>query len=161
MKELGCLAQGCKCNVMYAQVCVTHRPEMEDPNHTQVTVGGTLLHYPGNCGTSTVDMITVKLYLNSIISTKNACFFTIVLKDFYFNTPMDRPEYMHTKISNLPPDFVKSYKLNDLATNDGTIYVKIQKGMYGLPQAGILVQNLLKTRLNQHGCQQSNVSPSL
>jgi hypothetical protein len=51
---------------------------------------------------------------------------------------------MHMKISDLPPDFVKSYNLNDLATNDGTIYVKLQKGMYGLPQAGILAQNLIK-----------------
>jgi hypothetical protein len=51
---------------------------------------------------------------------------------------------MCMKVSNLPPDFVKSYNLNNLANNDGTIYVKIQKGMYGLPQAGILVQNLLK-----------------
>jgi hypothetical protein len=37
-----------------------------------------------------------------------------------------------------------------LATNDGTIYIKIQKGMYGLPQAGILAQNLLEKCLNQH-----------
>jgi hypothetical protein len=51
---------------------------------------------------------------------------------------MDRPEYMCMKISNLPPNFVKAYNLIDLATNDGTIYIKIQKGMYGLPQAGTL-----------------------
>jgi hypothetical protein len=89
-------------------------------------------------------MITVKLHPNSIISIKNACYCTIDLKDFYLNTPMDRPEYMCMKISNLPLDFVKAYNLIDLATNDGTIYAKIQKGMYGLLQAGILVQNLLE-----------------
>jgi hypothetical protein len=108
-------------------------------------VGGNLFHYPGNCGTPTVDMmITVKLHLNSVISTKNAHYCTINLKDFYLNTSMDQPEFMCMKISNLPPDFVKSYNLNDLATNDGTIYIKIQKGMYVLLQAGILAQNLLK-----------------
>jgi hypothetical protein len=84
-------------------------------------VGGNLLHYPGNCGTPTVDMITVKLHLNRVISTKNAHYCTIDLKDFFLNTPMDRPEYMRMKISNLPPNFVKSYNLNNLATNDGTI----------------------------------------
>jgi hypothetical protein len=111
MKELGCLAQGIpgvskgtdtivlichediphnrKCDVTYAQVCVNYCPEKEDPNHTQVTMGGNLLHYPGNCGTLTIDMITVQLHLNSVISTKNACYFTIDLKDFYRNTPMD------------------------------------------------------------------------
>jgi hypothetical protein len=45
---------------------------------------------------------------------------------------------MRMKLSNLPPNFVKFYNLTNLANNDGTIYIKIQKGMYGLPQAGIL-----------------------
>jgi hypothetical protein len=68
---------------------------------------------------------------------------------------------MRMKISNLPPDFVKAYNLIDLATNDGTIYVKIQKGMYGLPQAGILAQNFLEKCLNQHGYHQSKVTLGL
>jgi hypothetical protein len=68
---------------------------------------------------------------------------------------------MHMKISNLPPNFPKAYNLINLATDDGTIYVKIQKGMYGLPQAGILAQNLLKKRLNEHGYHQNNVTPGL
>jgi hypothetical protein len=33
--------------------------------------------------------------------------------------------------------------------------------MYSLPQAGILTQNLLKKILNQHGNQQSKVTPGL
>jgi hypothetical protein len=57
---------------------------------------------------------------------------------------MDRLEYMRIKISNLPPNFIKPYNLNDLATDNSAIYIKIQKRMYGLPQAGILAQNLLK-----------------
>jgi hypothetical protein len=111
-KELRCLAQGIprvskgtdtivfiqcedipnnrKCNVMYTQVCVSYCPEKEDPNHTQVTVGGNLLHYPGNCGTPTVNMITVKLHPNSVIPSKKICYCTIDLKDFYLlNTPVD------------------------------------------------------------------------
>jgi hypothetical protein len=127
-----------KCNIRYAQVCVNYHPEKEDPNCTQVTVGGNLLHYHGNCGTPTADMITVKLYLNSVISTKNAGYWcTINLKDFYLDTPMDQPEYMRIMISNLSPNLVKAYNLNSLATNDGTIYIKKQKGVYGLPQVGI------------------------
>jgi hypothetical protein len=134
----------CKCDVTYARVCVNYYPEKEDPNHIRVTVGGNLLHYPGDSGTPTVDMITVKLHLNSVISTKNAHYCTIALKDFYLITPMDQQEYMRMKISNLPPNFIKSYNLNELAPNEGTIYVKIQKGMYGRPQVGILAQNLLE-----------------
>jgi hypothetical protein len=106
-------------------------------------------------------MITVKLHLNSVISTKNTRYCTINLKDFYLNTPMDQPEYMHMNISDLPPNFVKAYNLINLATNYGTFYIKIQKGMYGLPQVGILAQNLLEKCLNQHGYHQSNVTPGL
>jgi hypothetical protein len=106
-------------------------------------------------------MITVKLHLNSVISTKNTRYCTIDLKDFYFNTPMDQPKYMLMKISDLPPNFAKAYNLINLATNDGTIYVKIKKGMYGLLQAGILAQNLLEKRLNQHSYHQSKVTPGL
>ncbi len=150
-----------KHDITYMQVCVNYCPEKEDPNCTRVTVGSNLLHYPGNCATPTVHMITVKLHLNSIISTKNALYCTIDLKDFYLNTPMDRPEYMCMKLSHLPPNFVKFYNLKNMANNDGTIFVKIQKGVYGLPQASILMQNLLKKQLNQHSYQQSKVTPGL
>ncbi len=182
-KEVGCLAQGmpgvskgtntiviicrkdiphnCKRDVTYAPVCVNYCLEKEDPSCTRVTMGGNLLHYPGDCGTPTVDMITVKLHLNSIISTKNAHYCTIDLKDFYFNTPMDQPEYMRMKISNLQPNFVKAYNLINLATNNGTTYIKIQKGMYGLSLAGILAQNLLEKCLNQQSYHQSKVTPGL
>jgi hypothetical protein len=83
------ISNKCKHEVMYAQVCVNYLLEKEDPNCTRVTLGGNLLHYPGDCGTPTVNMITVKLHLNSIISTKNVQYYDIYLKNFYLNTPMD------------------------------------------------------------------------
>jgi hypothetical protein len=51
-------------------------------------MGGNLVNYPDDCGTPTADLLTVKLLLNSIISTPNAKFMTINLKDFYLLTPM-------------------------------------------------------------------------
>ncbi len=53
-------------------------------------MGGNLANYPDDCGTLTADLLTVKLMLNSIISTPNAKFMTINLKDFYLLTPMSR-----------------------------------------------------------------------
>ncbi len=93
-------------------------------------------------------MVTVKIHLNSIISTKGARYCTINLKDFYLNTPMARLEFMRMKLAEIPKEFAQTYKLHDLANVNGFISIKIQKGMYGLPQAGILVQELLKKRLN-------------
>ena len=95
--------------------------------------------------------MTVKMHLNSVISTKGARYCTIDLKDFYLNTPMERPEFMRMKLSDLPAEFVKAYNLTKLVDHNGNVYIKVQKGMYGLPQAGILAHRLLEQRLNEHG----------
>ena len=59
-------------------------------------------------------------------------------------TPMERPKFMRMKLSDLPEDFVKLYNLTSMADGNGAVYVKIQKGLYGLPQAGILANKLLE-----------------
>ncbi len=61
----------------------------------------------------------------------------------------------------LPEEFVTMYNLTDKATSDGFVYIKIQTVMYGLPQAGILAQELLERRLNMHGYRQSPLTPGL
>ncbi len=109
------------------------------------------MHYPGDAGTPTADLLTVKLLLNSIISTPNTKFITLDIKDFYLNTPMARYEYMRLRLADMPKDVIAHYKLNEIATPDGYIYCKIQKGMYGLPQAGIIAQQLLEERLEKDG----------
>ncbi len=96
------------------------------------------MHYPGNAGTPIADLLTIKLLLNSTISTPNAKFMTMDIKDFYLNTPMAQYEYMQLRIADMPEDVIAHYKLNDIKTHDGYIYCKIQKGVYGLPQAGTI-----------------------
>jgi hypothetical protein len=61
----------------------------------------------------------------------------------------------------MPEDVIKHYQLTDLATLDGYVYCNIQKGMYGLPKAGIFAQQLLEKRLQQHGYCQSKTTPGL
>ena len=48
--------------------------------------------------------------------------------------------------------------LNDKEKN-GYVYVEIRKGMYGIPQAGILAQRLLEKRLGKAGYHQSEFTP--
>jgi hypothetical protein len=127
----------------------------------RLTVGGNCINYPGNCGMPTANMVTVKLHLNSVISTKGACYHTIDLKDFCLMTLMACPEYMHMKLKDLPAEFVELYNLTDKVNSNGHIHIKIQKGMYGLPQAGILAQEFLKKCLNKHGYCQSPITPGL
>ena len=63
--------------------------------------------YPSDCSTPTVDLLTVKLFINSVISIPNAKFLTIDIKYFYINTPMKQFECMKLKLNNLLTDFIK------------------------------------------------------
>ena len=61
----------------------------------------------------------------------------------------------------MPEDVIAHYNLNEIATPEGYIYCKIRKGMYGLPQAGIIAQQLLEERLQMDGYCQSKTTPGL
>jgi hypothetical protein len=55
---------------------------------------------------------------------------------------MPDPEYVRVKISDIQEEFIDKYNLAGW-DRDGWIYFEIHQGCYGLPQAGILVNNLL------------------
>ena len=74
------------------------------------------------------------------------------MKDHFLGSPMERPEYMKIHISKFPPDIIEFYNLNKLVTNDGYVYVKIKKGMYGLKQAAILAYDHVVCLLTPEGC---------
>jgi hypothetical protein len=82
-------------------------------------------------------MVSSILLWNSTISTKGACFASANIKNMYLKTPLDRFEYMKMPLSLFPQDIIDHYRLNDKVLN-GYVYMEICKGMYGLPQAGIL-----------------------
>ena len=77
------------------------------------------------------------------------------IKDFYLRTPMKRPEYMRLKITDIPEEIIEHYKLREFVTENGYVYCEVTRGMYGLPQAGIIAQELLEKRLSEHGYYQS------
>ena len=72
---------------------------------------------------------------------------------------MERPEFLRMKLSYFPDDMIKHYKLKDKVDSKGFVYVKIVKGMYGLPHAGIIAQKNLEERLNKRGYYQSKYTP--
>jgi hypothetical protein len=57
-------------------------------------------------------------------------------------------------------EIITQYALLPLVS-DGNIYIEVQKGMYGLPQAGILANLLLSKRLAPHGYRQTKTTPGL
>ena len=63
------------------------------------------------------------------------------------------------RITDIPDEIVQEYKLKDKVTTEGYIYLEVRKGMYGLPQAGLLAQELLEKRLKKHRYTQSKLIP--
>ncbi len=74
---------------------------------------------------------------------------------------MKRPKYMQLKTSEIPKEIIEQYNLHELAEDDRYAYCKITKGMYGLPQAGIIAQELLEECLAKHGYNQLKIIPGL
>jgi hypothetical protein len=66
-----------------------------------------------------------------------------------------------TNPSDIPDEIINEYKLRELAAPNGSVYITAIKGMYGLPQAGLLAIELLEQRLNAAGYHQSKLVPGL
>ncbi len=67
---------------------------------------------------------------------------------------------MKMPIALFPADIIEYYKLMDKVL-DGYVYMEIRKGMYRLPQAGVLANKLLKECLARHGYFEQPHTPGL
>ena len=117
---------------------------------SQLAVGGDRINYPGKVATPSAEMLVVKILFNSVFSTCDVQFMTIDISNFYLMTPLKRPKYIRVKIDGLPKEIINKYKLREKVNKTGMICIEITKGMYSLPQAGLLTNELLKQRLNKH-----------
>jgi hypothetical protein len=115
-----------------------------------LTAGGNLIDYPGELTTRTADLTTTKLLWNSVISTKDSRYMCLDIENFYLGTPMTRFEYMKIPIDVFPQSTIDQYHLLQ-HVHHGFIYLEVRKAIYGLPQAGILANKLLRQRLRPFG----------
>jgi hypothetical protein len=146
--------------VMYARIVINHWPQKEDPNRVRITIGGNLINYPFELTTCTTDMVSSNLLWNSTISMTGACFAGANIKNMYLETPLDCFKYMRMPISLFPTNIIDHYLLNNMVLKD-YIYMEIRKGVYGLPQASILANKLLKKCLSKHGYFEQPHTPGL
>lgn len=102
-----------------------------------------------------------KMLFNSIISTKGAHFMTVDISNFYLMTSLHQPEFIRMKLSDIPDKVIVKYKLRENATPEGSIYIKAKRGMYVLPQSGLVANKFLEKRLNKHRYRQSKLVPGL
>eukprot|EP00957_Ditylum_brightwellii_P142113 10827759-Ditylum_brightwellii.AAC.1 len=78
-----------KRDATYGRIVCDYRPQKEEKNRTQLTVGGDRINYPHDVSTPTADATTAKCIINSTISTPGAKFMCLDMKNFYLGTPMD------------------------------------------------------------------------
>jgi hypothetical protein len=99
--------------------CLIRLEKTNEPNQTRLVAGGDRVQYPFAADTPSTNLLTIKLLINSMISTPGARFFTIDIKNFYLCTPMMRYEYMQLKLSDMPDNVIAHYHLHDTATPNG------------------------------------------
>ena len=139
--------------VTYANMVCDYRPLKDDPFRVRLTVGGDKLEYDNDAGSPAASLIETKLILNSTISDAKdgARFMTADIKDFFLATPMDGYEYMRIHSKFFFDDIREKYNIDELVASDGYVYVRIEKGMYGLKQAAVLAYNNLVQILDKYG----------
>ena len=90
-------------------------PQKEDPNPTQITIGGNRICYPGYVGTPTASLELFKLLINSVLYRKGVRFVCFDIKKFYLGTPLDRPKYAQIHLEDIPQEFIAEYNLTTYA----------------------------------------------
>ena len=116
----------------YGQFVCSVRPEKDEKNQTRFVVFGDRISYPGKVATPTAEILVAKMLFNSVVSTRGAKFMTMDISNFYLQTPLKRKEYIRIKLSNIPEEVIREYKLHSKATKDGSIHIEASGGMYGL-----------------------------
>ena len=134
----------------YVKMVVVDKPNREIKERVRMTAGGDQVAYIGDCSTKTANLTTAKCLFNSVVSTPQAKFMTMDIKDFYLNTPMELYEYLRIPVKYIPETIMKQYKLHE-KVHKGYVYVEVRKGMYGLPHAGKIANDRLVDHLKAAG----------
>ncbi len=73
---------------------------------------------------------------------------------------MDRHKFIHMPNNIIPQAFIDEYNLLPKSKN-GCVYMRIIKEMYGLPQAGMIANKVVKECLEEHGYYELIHTPGL
>jgi hypothetical protein len=89
-------------NITYGKIVCDYKPQKTEKERVRLTVGGYILDYSGDIATSTADITTFKILINSTISTEDAAMMMMDIKNYYLGTPLPRFEYMKMLLSGFP-----------------------------------------------------------
>ena len=131
--------------ITYARFVASIRLQKAEQYRVRLTAGGNRLDYAGKKSTESATLETIKIILNSVLSTDHARFVVADIGNMYLNTKLPSPEYMriHTKL--IPDEIMNEYDVLAFTNPNGYAYVEITGAIYGLAQSGYLAhQDLIK-----------------
>jgi hypothetical protein len=88
--------------ITYGKIVCDYKPHKKKKERVRLTVGGDRLDYSGNVATSTADITTFKILINSTLSKEDAAMMMMDIKNYYLGTPLTRFEYMKMLLSRVP-----------------------------------------------------------
>jgi hypothetical protein len=112
--------------IAYGKIVCDYKPHKKEKARLRLTVGGDRLDYSGDAATSTADITTFKILINSTLSTEDDAMMMMDIKNYCMGTHLPRYEYMRMLLSRSPEEIVTKYNLAALAV-DGWVYKEIRK----------------------------------
>ena len=97
-----------------------------------------MLDFTGYLSTLTELVTTETFVFNSVVSNTGAKCILADIKYFYLNNILPDPEFMRIPLKITPQEIVDAYNLATLVDNQGWIYTRIMKGMYGIKKSRII-----------------------
>jgi hypothetical protein len=94
--------------ITYGKIVCDCKPHIKEKERVRLTVGGDRLDYSGDVATSTADITTFKILINSTLSTEDAAMMMMDIKNYHLGTPLPRFEYMKMLLSRFPERSSKS-----------------------------------------------------
>jgi hypothetical protein len=78
-------------HITYGKIVCDYKPHKKEKELVRLTIGGDRLDYSGDVATSTADITTFKILINSILYTKDAMMM-MDINNYYLGTPLSRFE---------------------------------------------------------------------
>jgi hypothetical protein len=88
--------------ITYGKIVCNYKPHKKEKERVWLTVGGDRLDYSGDVATSTADITTFKILINSTLSAEDTVMMMMDIKNYYIGTPLPRFEYMKMLLSRFP-----------------------------------------------------------
>ena len=129
--------------VTYGKIVCEVKPEKEEKERTRLTLDGNLLDFTGNLSALPASVTTENCVFNIVVSTPGARCLLDDIKNFYLNNILPDPEFMRIPLKIIPQEIIDAYDLTSLVDDQGWIYIRTEKGMYGLKQARVITNQEL------------------